>query len=178
MELAFSLDDDDYRDFVKHARARVDTEANIRAKLSPLAWAFWSCAALGVAATAYFWMENRGAFLGYWYAALAFVVGWIVTGYWYLRRYNELQTANFTSSGGSFKEQRRLNVSESGVSVVTATSTQHFQWKAILSFRQSDRQFFLHLDTAAAICVPRRAFPSPEQAQTFSALVERHVQNG
>ena len=174
MELTFRLDDDDYLDFVKHARARVDAQGNIRAKLSALAWACWCIPAFAVIATAYFWAENRQASLGHWYAALVLVVAWIATWYWYWRRYSELQTAHFNSPDGFFKQEQRLRVSETGLTVVRATSSQDYQWTAIKSLCDSDRLLFLHLDTAHALCVPRRVFSSREQADGFVATVEKH----
>jgi len=178
MELTFRLDDDDYRDFVKHARARVAVVGHIRAKLSALAWAYWCFPVLAGVATGFFWDRNRDAALGHWYAALFFVVAWVVTWFWYARRLNQLQIANFNSEGGFFKQEQRVSADESGVAVTRPTSTQHFQWQAIQSFRRSDRLFFLHLDTAQALCIPQRAFRSQDEKQKFEALVEEHVVPG
>ena len=175
MEITFRLDDDDYRDFVKHARARVDANGDIRSKLAPFAWAFWISPALTVIATRYFWVENPGASLGHWYAALGFTVCWIATWYWYLRRYSDLQTTHFNSPDGYFKQEQRLGVTEAGVSVTRATSFLTFKWSAIKTLDHSERQFFLHLDTAQALCVPKRVFSSHEEADAFAAMVKANV---
>ena len=175
MELTFRLDHRDYRDFVKHARASVDAYGSIRSRLSAVAWVFWILPALAAVATYYFWLDNRTASLSNWYAALLFVVAWIATWYWYVHRYSELQTKYFNSPDGYFEQEQRLAVTESGVSMKKAASSHEFQWAAIKSFHDSDRLFFLHLDTAQALCVPKRVFSSPEEADEFAALVKANV---
>ena len=174
MELSFSLDDDDYREFVKHARTRVDAQANIRAKLSAWAWAFWGSIVLALIATAYFWSENRDAALLPWYAALFFTGAGIATFYWYLHRYSELQTTHFNAPDGFFKQAQRVTVTDAGLTVVRTTSSQTYQWAAIKSLCCSNRLLCLHLDTAQALCVPRRAFSSRDQEDSFVAAVERN----
>jgi YcxB-like protein len=168
MEVTFRLNDNDYRDFVKHVYAQAEAHGNIRAKLSVHALVCRTCPVVAAIATYYFWLENPSASLEYWYLTLLSIICWFMTWYWYLKRYHNLQIMHLNPSDGYFMQEQCLTVSKSGLSVVRSTLSENYQWSALKAVQHSDRMFFLHLDTVHAICVPQRAFSSTTEAEQLT----------
>ena len=176
MELTFKLDADDYADFARYAKERVEKIAHVGQRL--VAYAFVSYIFLGMALAAiyYFVSHNRYAMhTGQLYAAGLFLFAWLACCYWYARRRYALLLKHFTAPDGFFQQQQRLITEESELVSAREDSTQTFKWSAITGLSETKRLFLLHLDNAQAICVPRRAFASPQASGEFLGFVRARL---
>lgn len=75
-----------------------------------------------------------------------------------------------THLSGSF----RVLVLPDELHFTSDASSHNYKWGAILKVTETPTHFFLWLSQREAIIVPRRAFESPEQEQTFGTTVRRY----
>jgi len=61
----------------------------------------------------------------------------------------------------------QVTLSESGIRVETATSCQDYQWRGISKVCHTRRQLFIYLTPSIACLVPRRAFASAHEWESF-----------
>ena len=179
MEVSFKLDADDYADFARYAKVRVEKISSVGSKLAWVACLSYLFLGMALSAVYYFVSLNRPMQLGHLYAAGLLLIFWLFCSYWYgLRRY-ALLLKHFTAPEGFFQQQQRLVADETGLISEREDSTQRFKWSAITGLAETKRLFLLHLDNAQAICVSRRAFASPQSAEEFVAYVQQNIsENG
>jgi hypothetical protein len=72
---------------------------------------------------------------------------------------------------GIFARGFNLTAEESGLHLVGEFSESRYRWPAILRFEETGSHFFLYIDGAQAIIVPKRCFASSEDAVRFAATV-------
>jgi hypothetical protein len=76
-------------------------------------------------------------------------------------------TKKMISAEGSLLGRHLVRIEEAGVHIETPTANGFYAWRGVVDVDESPRHILLFVDTAAAVMVPKRAFPSDSEAASF-----------
>lgn len=153
MKVTFTLTPEDIYQFGKFVQFR-STRAKLGFLSIPITWGvIASATAIGAALSLI-----SVVVAGLWWFAIGVIAVYVTLKGSGRRRF---------ATDGLRMRERNVSIGEQGVHDATEISDEFFAWKAFLEITQSRNQFYLFIDRYEAVVVPKRAFPSPEQAQQF-----------
>ncbi len=85
------------------------------------------------------------------------------------------RSKSIPKDNGSFLGKKVYEFSEDYISFRDKDSDGRFQWKAIKSFEEDSKAFYLYLDTIMALLIPKRHFMDKSEEQAFRKYVQRKL---
>jgi hypothetical protein len=74
-----------------------------------------------------------------------------------------------------FPKHFTLTASPDGLHINSGNFHAHYKWPGILRLNDSENDFFLYTENAQEIVVPKRCFPSREEASRFAIIVRSNL---
>ncbi len=69
----------------------------------------------------------------------------------------------------------QLQVSETGIQCKSEWVSTQYQWKAYIRLQENEKYFFLFINAAQALIVPKRAFTHAEELESFKKLLRQYL---
>jgi hypothetical protein len=89
--------------------------------------------------------------------------------------YAAMLTLNLLLRKGGNSPPETVTLSDAGLQIKTATSFQDHQWAGIKKVCRTRRHLFIYLTPSIACVVPRRAFASAEEWESFNEFCRRRT---
>jgi hypothetical protein len=76
---------------------------------------------------------------------------------------------------GAFLRGYVVTAGPDGVSLTSEVMETRYRWPAFLRLHEAPEHFFLYVDGASAVVIPKRSFASSDDTADFAALARAHI---